>query len=174
MKKLLIVVDYQNDFVNGALGFEGADALAPLLSARIAAARESGEDVIFTFDTHGEDYLNTSEGKNLPVPHCIDGTEGHALFPAIAELVEEGDRVICKPSFGSAELFDLLRGSDYESVELCGLVTDICVVSNAILAKTALPEAEITVNAALVDSFDKSKHEAALSVMESVQIRVIR
>lgn len=174
MKKLLIVVDYQNDFVNGALGFDGADALAPKLADRIAAARRDGEDVIFTFDTHGDDYMNTNEGRHLPVPHCIDGTDGHALFPAIAELVSEGDRVICKPSFGSAELFDLLRVSDYEAVELCGLVTDICVVSNAILAKTALPEADITVNASLVDSFDKAKHEAALSVMESVQITVVR
>ena len=173
MKKLLIVVDYQIDFVNGALGFDGADALAPKLAARIAAAREAGEDVWFTFDTHEENYLETSEGRHLPVPHCIRGTAGHGLFPEIAALVRPSDRLICKPSFGSAELFDLLRASDYERVELCGLVTDICVVSNAILAKTALPEAEIVVDSALVDSFDKQKHVAALDVMRSVQVTVL-
>ena len=173
MKKLLIVVDYQIDFVNGTLGFDGADALSPKLAARIAAAREDGEDVWFTFDTHEENYLETSEGRHLPVLHCIRGTAGHGLFPEIAALVRPSDRLICKPSFGSAELLDLLRASDYERVELCGLVTDICVVSNAILAKTALPEAEIVVDSALVDSFDKQKHAAALDVMRSVQVTVL-
>ena len=158
MKKLLIVVDYQVDFVNGALGFPGADALLPKLEARIAAARNGGEDVIFTFDTHEQTYLQTSEGRHLPVPHCVRGTDGHKLFGL---KPEPSDRLIYKPCFGSAELFDLLRASDYTHIELCGLVTDICVVSNAILAKTACPEAEITVDASLCDSFDKSKHEAA-------------
>ena len=171
MKKVLIVVDYQVDFVNGALGFDGADSLLPKLEARIAEARASGEDVIFTFDTHEENYMQTNEGKHLPVPHCIRGTGGHALFGLAPET---GDRLIYKPGFGSAELFDLLRASDYGRVELCGLVTDICVVSNAMLAKTALPEAEIVVDASLCDSFDKAKHEAALAVMESVQITVKR
>ncbi|MBE6611180.1 MAG: cysteine hydrolase [Ruminococcaceae bacterium] len=173
MKKLLIVVDYQVDFVNGTLGFDGADALAPKLAERIKAARAAGEDVIFTYDTHQSNYLETSEGRHLPVLHCIEGTPGHALFGEIAELVQPEDRLINKPSFGSEELFDLLRHSAYEIVELCGLVTDICVISNAILAKTALPEAEIIVNSALVDSFDKSKHAAALDVMRSVQITVL-
>lgn len=172
MKKLLIVVDYQIDFVNGALGFEGADALAPKIAERIEKARKDSEDVIFTFDTHGEDYMGTSEGKNLPVPHCIKGTDGHRLHPSIEPLVKDTDRLIYKPSFGSAELFDLLRGSYYTHIELCGLVSDICVLSNAILAKTALPEAEITVDSSLCDSFDKSKHEAAMAVMRSVQIIV--
>ncbi len=173
MKKLLIVVDYQIDFVNGALGFDGADALAPKLAARIERARAESEDVIFTLDTHEENYLATSEGRHLPIAHCIRGSAGHALFPTIAALVEPSDRLICKPSFGSSELFDLLRASDYDRVELCGLVTDICVVSNAILAKTALPEAEVVVDSTLVDSFDKAKHAAALDVMRSVQVTVL-
>ncbi len=172
MKKLLIVVDYQIDFINGALGFESAELLAPKIASRIKAAREAGEEVLFTFDTHGEDYSSTSEGKNLPIPHCIRGTAGHQLHPLVESLRTPADKVIYKPTFGSCELFDFLRKSDYTSIELCGLVTDICVISNAILAKTALPEAEIIVSQELCDSFDKAKHEAAMRVMESLQIIV--
>ncbi len=172
MKKLLIVVDYQIDFINGALGFDTAEALAPKIADRIKKARADSEDVIFTFDTHNEDYMNTSEGKHLPIPHCIEGTDGHRLHPMIEPLVSEADKLIYKPSFGSAELFDLLRQRDYTHIELCGLVSDICVISNAVLAKTALPEAEIIVDSSLCDSFDKSKHEAAMSIMRSIQINV--
>lgn len=172
MKKLLIVVDYQTDFVNGALGFDGADNLAPKIAERIKKARADGEDIIFTFDTHDNNYMKTSEGRNLPIPHCIKGTEGHRLHPVIEPLVDPSDKLICKPTFGSSELFDLLRGSDYTHIELCGLVSDICVISNAVLAKTALPEAEISVDSSLCDSFDKSKHEAAMAVMRSIQINV--
>lgn len=172
MKKLLIVVDYQIDFINGALGFEGADTLAPKIAERIKKARADGEDVIFTFDTHEDNYMDTSEGRNLPIPHCIKGSNGHRLYPMIESLVEPCDKLIYKPTFGSSELFDLLRASDYTHIELCGLVSDICVISNTVLAKTALPEAEITVGSSLCDSFDKSKHEAAMAVMRSIQINV--
>ena len=173
MKKLLIVVDYQNDFINGSLGFEGAEKLAPVIAEKINAYHEDGE-VAFTLDTHDENYLSTSEGKNLPVLHCIRYTDGHKLFPSIEKLKLDRDRSFEKPTFGSAELFDFLRNSEYDRIELCGLVTDICVVSNAIIAKAALPEAEIIVDSKAVDSFDKTKHEAALAVMESVQIKVLR
>lgn len=173
MKKLLIVVDYQNDFINGALGFPGAENLAPVIASKIDAYHKDGE-VAFTLDTHGEDYLSTSEGKHLPIPHCIRYSEGHELFPAIKALKLDSDRSFEKPTFGSAELFDFLRNSEYEQIELCGLVTDICVVSNALLAKAALPEAEVIVDSKAVDSFDKAKQEAALAVMESVQIKVLR
>ncbi len=176
MKKLLIVVDYQNDFIDGALGFPGAEKLSPVIAGKIKKARVDGvdgADVIFTLDTHSENYLETSEGRHLPVPHCIKGTKGHELRDEIKALVEPRDRIIEKPSFGSAELFDILRGSGYTDIELCGLVTDICVVSNAIIAKTALPEANVTVDSAAVASFDKAKHDAALEVMKSVQINVI-
>ncbi|HIX91622.1 MAG TPA: cysteine hydrolase [Firmicutes bacterium] len=173
MKKLLVVVDYQNDFIDGALGFAGAEKLAPRIAARIAEARANGGDVIFTLDTHGGDYLTTSEGKKLPIPHCIKGTNGHKLYPEIAALVRDGDIVIEKPSFGSTELYDRLRDSDYTDIELCGLVTDICVVSNAILAKTALPEARVSVAKSLTATADKSKYDAALAILASVQIDVV-
>ena len=174
MKKLLIVVDYQIDFINGALGFDGAENLSPIIAAKIEKYHSEGFDVAFTLDTHDENYLETSEGRNLPIKHCIRYSEGHRLWPEIEKLKSSGDRTFEKPTFGSDELFDFLRNSEYDEIELCGLVTDICVISNAIIAKTARPEAVIIVDANATDSFDKKKYEAALAVMESVQIRVLR
>lgn len=171
--KALIVVDYQVDFVNGALGFEGAELLEPVILEKINKTREEGGRVIFTLDTHGENYLQTSEGINLPVVHCIDGTEGHKLFGKLADCVRAEDIVIKKPSFGSLELADILRKNNFDEVELCGLVTDICVVSNAIIAKTALPESVVSVDPRACASFDKVAHSAALKVMGSVQIKVL-
>lgn len=173
MKKLLIVVDYQNDFVNGSLGFPEAERLEAPIAEKIALYREEGQSVAFTFDTHDENYLNTQEGRRLPIPHCIRGTEGWELFGRVAGLVCDGDKLIYKPAFGSAELFDYLRQSDYDSIELVGLVADICVISNAALAKAALPEAEVTVDAACTASADPEKKCAALEIMSSLQINVI-
>lgn len=171
--KALVVVDYQIDFVNGALGFEGAELLEPIIIDKIEKCRSDGGKVIFTLDTHTEDYLNTAEGKKLPVVHCVDGSEGHALFGQLSEYVLKDDIVIKKPSFGSLELADILKENKFDEVELCGLVTDICVVSNAIIAKAALPESKIVVDGSACASFDKSAHEAALKVMKSVQIDVL-
>lgn len=171
--KVLIVVDYQNDFVNGALGFAGAETLEPIILGKISECRKSGGQVIFTLDTHNEDYLSTAEGKKLPVVHCVDGTDGHALYGKIAKCVSNEDIVIKKPSFGSLKLAEILKRGNYSEVELCGLVTDICVVSNAIIAKAALPESRVVVDCKAVASFDGEKHNAALEVMKSVQIDVV-
>lgn len=171
--KALIVIDYQNDFVNGALGFAGAELLELIILEKIAECRKNGGQVIFTLDTHGTDYLETAEGKKLPVVHCVDGTEGHALYGKIAECVRAEDIVVKKPSFGSLELADILKRGGYDEAELCGLVTDICVVSNAIIAKAALPESQIIVDSKACASFDSEKHKAALEVMKSVQIDVL-
>lgn len=173
MRKALVVVDYQVDFVSGALGFSGAELLEPLIIEKIERYRAENGDVYFTLDTHGEDYLNTAEGKKLPVPHCIKGTEGHRLYGGVAECAREGDTVIEKPSFGSLELAEALRKAAYDEVEFCGLVTDICVVSNVILAKAALPESRIVVDSKAVASFNGEKHRAALEVMKSVQADVV-
>ena len=172
MKKLLIVVDYQVDFVDGALGFSEAASIEGRIAKKIRAYRDAGYDVAFTFDTHGDNYLETQEGKKLPVPHCILESAGWELFGKIKELVRDDDRLFTKPCFGSAELFDFLRGSGYCLIELVGVVTNICVISNAVLAKTALPEAEVLVDAAYCASNDKALHEKALDVMESLQISV--
>ncbi len=171
--KALIVVDYQVDFVSGSLGFEGAEKLENIILSKTEQYRREGGQVIFTLDTHGEDYMNTSEGRKLPIPHCIEGTEGHRLFGKVAEDVREGDIVIKKPTFGSMELADLLSKCRFDEVELCGLVTDICVLSNAVIAKAALPEAHIIVDGSACGTADPEAHRRALASMSGVQIEII-
>ena len=173
MKKCLIVVDYQVDFVSGSLGNAAAAALDQGIAARIRRAREAGEDVIFTLDTHAADYLSTREGKYLPVPHCLLGTAGHGLYGETAKERRAEDAVFCKETFGAKALFAHLQGKGYEAIELCGVVTNICVISNAVLAKTALPEADVRVNAALCASNDPALHQKALDVMASFQVEII-
>lgn len=173
MKKLLIVVDYQNDFVDGSLGFPKAIGLEQAIAAKIAEYRKSAADIIFTFDTHTEHYLDTQEGKNLPVVHCVNGTAGWNLYGKIADLKQDRDLFFSKPTFGSAELFAYLQDNVFDSIELVGLVSNICVISNAILAKTALPEAAVMVDAACTASFDEALHNAALDVMASLQIQIL-
>lgn len=178
MKKLLIVVDYQNDFVNGALGCPQAAALEEGIAEKICEYRSLGDgaEIIFTMDTHDRHYMDSQEGKNLPVPHCMDGEDGWQLYGKVADLKEEHDLVFSKPTFGSLELADYLRnrGSEYESVEFCGVVTNICVLSNIAVVKAAMPDVPQIVNAALVASNDDSLQEAALKVMESIHVQVIR
>lgn len=171
--KALVVVDYQKDFVDGALGFPGAEKLEPLILAKIDECRRNGGQVIFTLDTHAENYLDTAEGRKLPVAHCVKRTPGHGLYGRIAEAVQPEDVVIEKPAFGSLELADYLRRLSPEEVELCGLVTNICVVSNAVVAKAALPESRIVVDSAACACADPAAHENALAVMRGVQIDVI-
>ena len=173
MKKCLIVVDYQNDFVTGSLGSSAAVQLEGRIAQKIQDCRERGEDILFTLDTHGENYLHTSEGKNLPIPHCIAGTDGHKLYGAVGENRRESDFVFPKGTFGSDALYAHLKGTAYTKIELVGVVTNICVLANAVLAKTARPEAEIIVDASCVASGDPALHQAALSVMESMQIQII-
>ncbi len=172
--KALVVVDYQVDFVNGALGFEGAELLEPIIVRKIEETRAEGGKIIFTLDTHNENYLETAEGKKLPVPHCIDGSDGHRLYGKVADCVDtRHDLVIKKRAFGSMDLAVILKKFAFDEVELCGLVTDICVVSNAIIAKAALPEAKIVVDSSACGSGNRQAHENALCVMRGVQIDVI-
>lgn len=173
MKKCLIVVDYQNDFVTGSLGFAKAIDLESRIADKIDEYRKNGDDVIFTFDTHGENYMQTREGKFLPVEHCIADTNGHKLYGIVGEKCLEGDRCFCKSSFGSDELYEYLKGSNYSGIELVGVVTNICVISNAVLAKTAQSEIDVTVDASCVASNDDAMNEKALDVMEGLQIKVI-
>lgn len=170
MKKLLIVVDYQKDFVDGSLGFLGAERLARPIQEKIEAYRAAGDEVVFTIDTHGENYAQTQEGRNLPVPHCMEESEGWQLYPPVR--ANPGERMFRKPAFGSAELFDFLRANPYEEIELVGLVSSICVISNAVLAKTAQPETLVAVDSACTDGGDKALHEAALQVMAGLQIQI--
>lgn len=173
MKKLLIVVDYQNDFVTGSLGFSKAPALEEPICRKIAAYRNAGDDIVFTLDTHGEDYLQTMEGKKLPVSHCLHGSDGWHLYGKTSILKSPKDLMFEKPTFGSAGLMAYLQNHAYESIELCGLVTNMCVLANAVLAKTAQPDAEIIVDAAATASFDDTMHEKALDVMQGMHITVL-
>lgn len=175
-KEALVVVDYQNDFVDGTLGFAGAEKLEDGIGAEIERVRKKGGDVLFTFDTHAaseKEYLQSPEGKALPVPHCLSGSVGHALYGKVAECVQPNDVRIFKPSFGSPALAEILQKRGYAKITFVGLVSHICVISNAMLAKAFCPHAEICVLSSLTAAADASLHEAALAVMRSVQIEVL-
>ena len=177
-KKLLIVVDYQNDFVSGSLGCPQAVAIEDALAAKIAAYRALGEggQVIFTMDTHDKNYLETQEGKNLPVPHCIRDTEGWQIRRELDVLRKT--EPVDKETFGSRKLAEKLAAlnekEEVGSITLVGLCTDICVISNALLIKASLPEVPICVDAACCAGVTPESHENALKVMEACQIRIIR
>jgi len=173
MKKCLIVVDYQVDFVSGTLGFPEAAAIERGIAEKIKQYRERADEVIFTLDTHGEDYMETQEGRRLPVPHCIKGTGGHGLYGEPAGLALDSDMMFTKNTFGSDDLYTYLKNERFESIELVGLVSNICVISNAILAKTAQPETPVIVDAGCTASHDSSLHQATLDVMAGLQIEVI-
>ena len=173
MKRLLIVVDYQRDFVEGALGFPGAEALDGPIADRIAAYRAAGDDVAFTLDTHGPDYPATEEGQWLPAAHCLRGSPGWSLYGRTGEARRPEDPVFEKGTFPSLALGEWLRERDYGQVELCGLVSHICVLSNAVMVKAALPNAHITVDARLTASYDPALHQKALDVLEGIQIAVL-
>ena len=173
MKKCLIVVDYQNDFVNGSLGFPKAAELENNIAEKIKYYRETGGEILFTFDTHSENYMTTQEGKNLPVAHCIKDTAGHSLYGQIADLILESDKKFYKNTFGSDELYMYLKTKKFKSIELVGVVSNICVISNAVLAKTAQPETPIIVDAACTASNDSKLNQEALDVMQSLQIQII-
>ena len=173
-KKLLVVVDYQNDFVDGALGFEKATKIAPYIISLVKKyEEEEGEDVWFTKDTHFNNYLETQEGKNLPVPHCISQTKGHELYGELQSL-SRNHTVIEKNTFPSLMLANLLKDTAYEEVRVVGVVTDICVISNFIMIKSELHEALIEVDTKGCASFDENLEKAALTVLEkSLQVKVI-
>lgn len=174
MKNILIVVDMQNDFISGSLGTREAESIVMNAVKRLEQAKASGEAVIFTRDTHDENYMNTQEGRKLPVPHCIRGTHGHEICPELAPYTSEAT-VLDKPSFGSFELLKALRPmiENDTVIELFGLCTDICVVSNALLVKNAFPENTVRVNAGCSAGVTPDTHAAALKTMASCQIEII-
>lgn len=165
MKKTLIVVDMQNDFIDGALGTKEAVEIVAKVKEKIARYKEAGDEVIFTRDTHGENYLETNEGRNLPVVHCIRGTKGWEISN---ELDTEGCEIIDKPTFG----WNGWGQRSFEEVELVGLCTDICVVSNALILKALFPEIEIYVDSSCCAGVTVETHKAALETMKMCQIKV--
>lgn len=166
MKKTLIVVDMQNDFIDGVLGTKEAQAIVPNVKKKIEDYYARGDEIIFTRDTHQANYLETNEGKHLPIEHCIEGTKGWQ----IAEGLEVPNcTYIDKPNFGWA----FWRTHDFEEVELVGLCTDICVVSNAIILKATFPEIEIYLDASCCAGVTPETHKSALETMKMCQINVI-
>lgn len=174
MKKILIVVDMQKDFVDGALGSADAVAIVPNVVNKIEAF--DGDAILATYDTHFENYMETSEGKKLPVPHCIKGTDGWALNADVeAALEKKGYRAVEKITFGSVDLPAIIKeiaSGEAFTAELVGLCTDICVVSNALLLKANFPEAEIAVDGTCCAGVSPATHKAALATMGCCQITV--
>ena len=173
MKQFLIVVDMQKDFVDGALGSAEARAIVPAVVEKI---RGFDGEIIVTYDTHEEDYMQTREGRFLPVPHCIRDTDGWQLDAAVVEaLSDRAYTVVEKPTFGAvtlSEVVEQLAGDEEFTVELIGLCTDICVVSNTLLLKAHYPEAPISVDAACCAGVTPETHRAALTTMGMCQIEV--
>ena len=174
--RYLVVVDMQKDFIDGSLGTEEAQGIVEKVKEKILSYPK--EMVYVTLDTHGEDYLSTQEGKMLPVPHCIKGTEGWGLHPALKELILP-DHFFEKGSFGSLRLAESMRelfgqqdSMEGASIELVGLCTDICVVSNALLLKAFLPEVPISVDSSCCAGVTKEKHLAALETLRSCQVEI--
>ena len=174
MKKLLLVIDMQNDFINGSLGTKEAVSIVPAVMRKVL--RFDG-DVLFTKDTHTQDYRETMEGKNLPIQHCIRGTDGWRLDPLIEKaFLEKGAEIIEKSTFGAKQLPALLEErypEGLESIELCGVCTDICVISNALLLKTFFPETPILVDAACCAGVSPQSHQRALDAMKMCHITIL-
>lgn len=182
MKKILIVVDMQNDFVDGALGTTEAQKIVKSVVEKIKAYHQEGDTVYFTQDTHGEDYLDTQEGRNLPIKHCIKGTKGWALVPDVDVLKEtlkttSNEAIVFeKEVFGSQRLAAFLKekfgvGNGVE-FEIVGLCTDICVLSNAIVLKTYMPQANIKVDASCCAGVTPESHKNALDAMKMCHIQI--
>lgn len=169
MKKALIVIDMQKDFLTGSLANPQAERVIENVKAKVQSYRKNGDSVIFTRDTHFDDYLTTQEGKNLPVPHCIKGTDGWEIIPGLALSTDE---IFDKPTFGSVELVNYVQEQGFDSVELVGVCTDICVVSNALLIKTFCLDTVVSVDGSCCAGVSEDGHKAALQTMASCQVLV--
>ncbi|MCI9305206.1 MAG: cysteine hydrolase [Lachnospiraceae bacterium] len=174
MKKLLLVIDMQNDFIDGALGTKEAAAIVPNVVKRI---QEFEGDILYTRDTHSDNYMETQEGRNLPVPHCIKGTPGWELCPDLKALRDaDNSPVLDKVTFGAKDLPAYLEArypGGLECVELIGLCTDICVISNAMVLKAFFPELPVSVTASCCAGVTPESHENALNAMKMCQIAVL-
>ena len=167
--KFLIVVDMQTDFITGSLG---SDMAADIVPAVLKKVKNFDGKIIFTRDTHGEDYLETQEGKKLPVKHCIKDSDGWQICD---ELKPYAENTVDKLTFGSVDLPQIIKGygEEIEEIELCGLCTDICVISNAMILKAAFPETKIVVEGKCCAGVTRESHTTALNAMKAVQIEVI-
>lgn len=178
MNKLLVVIDYQNDFVDGTLGFEKAKTLENAIYDKINKYLQNGDTVLFTYDTHFEDYLQTREGKNLPVLHCIKDTIGHQLYGKTNDFINLQNTFHYKKEGFGISPEDMLKlaneiGKDIKEIEIVGVVTNICVISNVVMFQAQYRNADIIVDGSLCASFDDALHDKALDVIEALQVKVI-
>lgn len=169
--KLLIVVDMQRDFVTGSLGTPEAQAIVPNVEKKVEEYRSRDDIVIFTADTHYDNYLDTQEGKKLPVPHCIVGTPGYEIIPELQAKQSTLEKIYPKETFGYK--WNICPWMKCYNIEITGVCTDICVVTNALVLKTYYPDIEITVDASCCAGTTPEKHKEALEIMKSCQINVI-
>ena len=172
MSKLLVVVDMQVDFVNGALGTKEAEAIVPAVVKKMKEEIAAGSTVVFTRDTHQDNYPDTQEGRNLPVIHCVEGTAGWQLIPELRDLAE-GRKIFNKGTFGSIQLAHYAAANSFDTIELIGLCTDICVISNAMILKAALPEVPVSVCAECCAGVTPESHNNALAAMKMCQIGIV-
>ncbi len=172
-EKLLVIVDYQKDFVDGALGFSGAEKLDSKIEIKIKKYLEENQDIIYTLDTHHEDYLETREGKFLPINHCIKDTQGHEVFGETAKYLDQAKRVFEKDTFGSNELAKFIAKSDYKEIEFVGLVSNICVLSNIILVQNSNKNVEISVDLSATLSNDDVVNNSLKNYLVALGVKVI-
>lgn len=170
MRKVIVVIDMQNDFIDGALGTKEAQVMLPHLVAKLE--REKDALLIFTQDTHSKNYMETQEGRNLPVPHCIKPEKGWEIAPSLQPFVKKAAAVIEKPAFGSLELPKAVAKLQPDEVELVGLCTDICVISNAMILKAAFPELPVAVDASCCAGVTPTSHDNALQAMKMCQVDI--
>lgn len=171
MKKLLVVVDMQNDFVTGTLGTKEAEAIVGNVEKKVRLYEEQKQEIVFTRDTHEKDYLHTQEGRKLPVIHCIRGTDGWEIIPQLQSYTK-GRKIFDKPSFGSTELARYIQVGKYDQAEFIGVCTDICVISNALLTKAYSPELPVLTDAQCCAGVTPESHDSALCTMKMCQIDV--
>lgn len=171
--KFLVVVDVQRDFVDLALANPEAQKRIPNIIEKVKAAREAGNEIIFTQDTHEDNYMNTLEGKKLPIPHCIEGSEGWEIVPEVLEVAGENYYISHKFTFGSIYLPSEMKCDENDEIEIIGFVSSICVISNALLLRAHYPNLPITIDASCCAGLTKEDHDAAMIVAQSCQIDVI-
>jgi len=169
MPRALVVIDYQTDFVTGSLGSPNAEAIEKNIIAKIKEYLGNGEKIFFTMDTHDQNYLGTDEGIRIPIEHCIRGTPGWSIHGHVAEYADNG-KIIEKRTFGSLDIIEPLKG--FDEIELCGVATNMCIIANAVILKTAYPDSRVAIDPKCVASYDEDLHRKALEVMRSLSIDI--
>lgn len=173
MKKAFVIIDYQNDFIDGSLGFEKAKKLEHRILEKLQNLDYEKQDLLFTFDTHDENYLLSKEGLNLPFKHCIKDTQGWQMPQGFEPFLKKAKKIFYKNTFGSLEFANFLSTQNYDEIEFCGLVSHICVFHNLILAYNALPNVSLVLYKELSASFDESLEQKAFDLLESFNVKII-